>query len=105
MPADDAERTQKFYKEIFKGDRQKWSNPENPEKDYWYIETKDDNGNARIRGWRMECQSPYRKVINYIIVSSVDEYISKIEKAGGKIIISKTDIPNRNLCNIFWKWK
>jgi predicted enzyme related to lactoylglutathione lyase len=49
----------------------------------------------------MECQSPYRKVINYIIVSSVDEYISKIEKAGGKIIISKTDIPNRNLCNIF----
>ena len=35
MPADDVDRAQKFYKDVFGWDMQKWSNPENPEKDYW----------------------------------------------------------------------
>ena len=37
MPADDVDRVQKFYKDVFGWDMQKWSNPENPEKDYWLL--------------------------------------------------------------------
>ena len=34
-------------------------------------------------------------------VSSVDEYASKLERAGGKVIIPKTEIPNMGFYAIF----
>jgi uncharacterized protein len=90
MPADDVDRAQKFYKDVFGWEMQRWSNPENPGKDYWYFETKDDKGNTGIGGGMMKRQSPEHTVTNYITVSSIDKYASKLEQAGGKVIIPKT---------------
>ena len=80
---------------------QKWSNPENPGKDYWYFGTKDDKGNTGIGGGMMKRQSPEHTVTNYITVSSVDKYASKLEIAGGKVIIPKTEIPNMGFYAVF----
>ncbi len=66
IPADDVKRTQKFYKAVVGWDMQKWRDPENPEKDYWYFETKDDKGNTSIDGGMMKCQAPEHTVTNYI---------------------------------------
>lgn len=40
----------------------------------------------------MKRQSPYHTVTNYIYVISIDEYTSKIEQSGGKVIIPKTKL-------------
>jgi predicted enzyme related to lactoylglutathione lyase len=101
IPADDVDRAQKFYKNIFGWDMQKKSNPENPEKDYWHFETKDDDGNKGIGGGMMKRQSPHHTVTNYVTVSSIDEYSTKLENAGGKVIIPKTEIPDMGFYLIF----
>jgi len=43
IPADDINRAQKFYKDIFGWNMRKTSNPENPEKDYWHFDTEDED--------------------------------------------------------------
>jgi predicted enzyme related to lactoylglutathione lyase len=101
MPADDVDRAQKFYKDVFGWEMHKWSNPENPEKDYWYFETKDDKGNTGIGGGMMKRQSPEHTITNYITVSAIDEYTSKLEQAGGKAIIPKTKIPDMGFYAVF----
>ena len=101
IPADDVDRSQRFYKEVFGWEMQKWNNPENPEKDYWYFETKDDKGNTGIGGGMMKRQSPEHTVTNYITVSAIDEYTSKLEQAGGKVIIPKTKIPDMGFYAVF----
>lgn len=101
IPADDIERAQKFYKEVFGWGMQKWSNPENPVKDYWYFNTEDESGDKGLSGGMMKRQAPEHTVTNYITVSSIDEYKSKIEQAGGKIMIPKTEIPDMGFYVIF----
>ncbi len=91
IPADDVNRAQEFYKKVFGWDMQKWSNPGH---DYWMFETKDDKGNSGLGGGMMKRQSTQHTVTNYITVSSIDEYSSKIEQSGGKVIIPKKEIPN-----------
>ena len=34
-----------------------------------------------------------QKIVNYIGVSSVDEYLSKVEKLGGKVLMPKSAVP------------
>ena len=41
----------------------------------------------------MKRQSPQHTVTNYITVSSIEENASRLEQAGGRVIISKTVIP------------
>jgi uncharacterized protein len=91
IPADDVNRAQEFYKKVFGWDMQKWSNSEH---DYWMFETKDDKGNSGLGGGMMKRQSLQHTVTNYITVSSIDEYSSKIEQLGGKVIIPKKEITN-----------
>ena len=76
------------------GTCKKWNNPENPEEDYWTFETKDDDGNTGLSGGMMRRQSSQHTVTNYITISSIDEYSSKIEQSGGKVIIPKTKLPD-----------
>lgn len=80
---------------------QKTSNPENPEKEYWHFETQDDDWNQGLSGGMMKRQSPQQPVTNYITVSSIEQYESKIEQNGGKIIIQKTEVPDRGYFTIF----
>ncbi len=101
IPSDDVERAQKFYDNVFGWSMQKWSNPENPQKDYWMFETTDENGNKGLSGGLMKRQAPEHTMTNYITVPSIDEYIPKIEQAGGKIMIPKTEIPDMGFFAIF----
>jgi predicted enzyme related to lactoylglutathione lyase len=101
IPADDAERAQKFFKDVFGWSMQKWINPEKPDHDYWFFETQDDNGNKGLSGGMMKRQAPEHKMTNYITVLSIDDYVSKIQQAGGKIMIPKTKIPNMGYFAVF----
>ena len=36
---------------------------------------------------------PQQQITNFIDVKSVDEYSSKVEKLGGKVVVPKTAVP------------
>ena len=58
------------------------------------VTTTDDKGNkAFVGGGMMKRQDPQQQITNFIDVKSVDEYSSKIEKLGGKVVISKMAVP------------
>jgi uncharacterized protein len=101
IPADDVERASKFYTGVFEWKMQKFANPEDPSKDYWFFDTKDENGNKGIGGGLMKRQAPEHSVTNYITVPSIDDYASKIEGAGGKVIMPKTEIPEMGFILVF----
>jgi uncharacterized protein len=101
IPADDVQRAQKFYKDVFDWSMRKWSHPDNPDQDFWYFDTVDEKGNKGIEGGMMKRQFPSHTVTNYITVSSVDAYTLSIEKAGGKIIIPKTEIKEMGYIVVF----
>lgn len=101
IPADDVERASKFYTEVFEWKMQKLANPEDPSKDYWFFDTKDENGNKGIGGGLMKRQASEHSVTNYVTVTSVDDYASKIEEAGGKVIMPKTEIPEMGFILVF----
>jgi uncharacterized protein len=101
IPADDVERASKFYTVVFEWNMQKLANPEDPSKDYWFFDTKDENGNKGIGGGLMKRQAPEHSVTNYITVPSIDNYASKIEEAGGKVIMPRTEIPEMGFILVF----
>jgi uncharacterized protein len=62
-------------------------------KEYWMITTTDDKGNKALGGGMMKRKMPQQPNINYIDVKSVDEYSSKVETIGGKVVVSKSAVP------------
>jgi hypothetical protein len=46
-----------------------------------------------LGGGMMKRQMPQQPKINYIDVKSVDEYSSKVEKIGGKVVVPKKAVP------------
>ena len=104
VPADDIERAKKFYNELFGWKIEKWSGTEDNSSqltsvatgqtiEYWMMTTTDDNGNKALSGGMMKRQMPGHQVTNYIGVESIDEYSSKVEKLGGKVVASKHAVP------------
>ncbi len=85
---DDPKRAIKFYEKTFGWEFTKWEGPMN----YWLIKTGEDSEQG-INGGLMKRQEPEASVQNAIDVSSVDEYINKIEAYGGKIYAPKMPIP------------
>jgi predicted enzyme related to lactoylglutathione lyase len=62
--------------------------------EYWIISTVDDKGNKALGGGMMKRQSPQQQgTTNYFDVKSVQEYSSKVEKLGGKVINPKMPVP------------
>ena len=53
----------------------------------------DDKENNALSGGIMKRQMPEHRVTNYIGVKSVDEYSSKVEKLGGKVVAPKHAVP------------
>ena len=104
IPADDVERSRKFYSDLFGWKIEKWpgtdggdgSSSSSSNMDYWMISTTDDKGGkASVGGGIMKRQDPQeQQITNFIDVSSVDEYSSKIEKLGGKVVVSKMAVPS-----------
>ncbi len=88
ISVDDPERAIKFYTDAFGWEIKKWEGPMN----YWLIMTgpKDQPG---IDGGLMKREHPGASTTNTIDVPSVDEFISKITEAGGKIVAPKQSIP------------
>jgi len=88
ISVDDPERAIKFYTDAFGWEIKKWEGP----MDYWLIMTgpKDQPG---IDGGLMKREHPGASTTNTIDVPSVDEFISKITEAGGKIVAPKQSIP------------
>jgi hypothetical protein len=93
IPSDDIERTKKFYTDLFGWKIEKWSGTEDRHQEgYWLVTTTDAEGNKAVTGGIM-IRHDLQGITNYFDVKSVQEYSSKVEKFGGKIITPKTPAP------------
>lgn len=77
MPADDIERSKKFYTDLFGWKIEKLSVADDSRltsaataqpMEYWIITTTDDKGNKALGGGIMKRQMPEHRVTNYIEV-------------------------------------
>ena len=91
--AEQPERAVEFYSRVFGWEFQKWQGPQ----DYWLIST----GPAEqpgINGGLLRRPGPLdgTAILAYVCtvdVSDVDEYIRKVESAGGSIAMPKMAVP------------
>jgi uncharacterized protein len=91
IPSDNIERSKKFYHELFGWKIDKWSGSDST-MEYWMITTTDDKGNEALRGGMMKRQNPQQGITNFIGVDSIDDYSSKVQQLGGKILVPKTPV-------------
>ncbi len=88
LPVDDPERAKKFYEELFE-----WKIELQPGMPYYFIETTDLNGEEGVGGGMGKRGSPEQQITNFIGVDSMDEYLAKVERLGGKVIQPKMTVP------------
>ncbi len=87
IPADNVERAKSFYGALFG-----WKIEKMPgSMDYWHIDT--GGSDDTLDGGLMKRQSPQQGITNYISVPSVDEFMAKVKKLGGKVCMPKTAVP------------
>ena len=94
IPSDDIERLKKFYAQLFGwkiGKSPESNTPEGMEN--WTVTTTDHNGKEAVGGGMSKRQMPQQQITNFIDVKSVDEYLSKVERLGGKVVVPKTVVP------------
>ncbi|MFI5382997.1 MAG: VOC family protein [Methanosarcina thermophila] len=89
IPADDLERAKSFYSKLFGW---KFEKPIET-MEYYLIDTEDLEGKRGPGGGLGKRGSAEQKITNFIGVPSVDEYLAKIEKLGGKALMAKTAVP------------
>jgi uncharacterized protein len=92
IPADDVERSRKFYSDLFGWKMEKWPGMESG-MEYWIINTTDNEGSKAVGGGMMKRQNPQQGITNFIDVTSVDEYSAKIQSLGGKVVAPKQAVP------------
>lgn len=104
IPADDVERARNFYSTLFGWKIEKIEVRKDGETmDYWMISTTsssegkgggshEEKKSASIDGGLMKRQDPQQPNLNYIGVSSIDEYSKKVKELGGKVVMPKTEI-------------
>jgi predicted enzyme related to lactoylglutathione lyase len=104
IPADDVERSRKFYNDLFGWKIEKWPGTQDDDSqltsaatgqpiEYWMVTTTDDKWNKALGGGMMKRQMPEQQITNYIDVKSVDEYSSKVKNLGGKVVAPKKAVP------------
>jgi predicted enzyme related to lactoylglutathione lyase len=91
IPADDVERAQKFYGELFGWKIEKFTGP--MPMDYWMIATGAKAGEMALGGGMMKRQAPQQQITIYVDVPSVDEYVDKVIKLGGQVTFPKMAVP------------
>ncbi len=84
ISADKPKRAVKFYQKVFGWDITPWKGPI----EYWLVKTGDKN-EPGIDGAIMKRTVPGMMVLNTVSVSSLDDYIKKVEDAGGEILTPK----------------
>ena len=99
IPADDLDRAQKFYGNVFG-----WNINKFPGMDYYFIMTVETDEKTMkpkepgaINGGMMKRTSPGESPVIVIDVQSLDDYIKKVEGAGGKIVLPKMQISDLGL--------
>ena len=94
IPSDNVEKSRKFYSELFGWNIEKWTGTEYAGgMEYWTVTTTDDKGNKAIGGGLMKRQNPQQQgITNYIDVRSVDEYATKVERLGGRVVAPKMPV-------------
>ena len=94
IPSDDIERSKKFYNQLFGWQIDKSSEANTPKgMENWSVTTTDHNGKEALGGGMSKRQMPQQQITNFIDVKSVDEYSSKVERLGGKVISPKMAVP------------
>ena len=88
IAAADPERLTKFYEAVFEWKIEKWDGPV----DYWLATTGEDDVPG-INGAIQHRAEPHQAVINTIDVPSIDDFIDRIENAGGAMVMPKREIP------------
>ncbi len=91
IPADDIGRAQKFYRELFGWQIEKF--PGSGPEEYWVFSTGGGMGEAGVGGGMMKRQMPQQQITVYFDVPSMDEYLAKVRKLGGQVVVPKTAIP------------
>jgi predicted enzyme related to lactoylglutathione lyase len=88
IPVDSIDRAKHFYESLFN-----WKIEKVPgEMPYFMIETTDLDGVVSIGGGMSERESPEQRITNFIGVSSIEEYVDKVETLGGEILQPITPI-------------
>jgi uncharacterized protein len=95
IPADNVEKIKSFYEQVFGW---KIIQAEGPI-EYWIIQTvpTDENGMTQrpgVNGGMYKKLEPQNKPINYFAVESINDFLAKIVKLGGKVIQPKEEVPN-----------
>ena len=86
--ADDPGRAVKFYETVFEWKTTRWSGPQG----YWLMTTGPES-ELGINGAIMNRNDPKSTIYAIVDVPSVDEYVQKVEAAGGKIVLPKMAVP------------
>ena len=94
--AEDPERAVNFYSKIFGWQINKWDGP----MEFWEIKTGEPN-ELGIDGGLSKRDRIGRWTTPFINVSSVEQYIAKIEAGGGRIIQPKAAIPGIGYTMLF----
>ena len=101
IPADDVERANAFYSQIFGWEIKKFDMPEtgstagDPYYSIHATETDENNmikNPGAINGGLMRRRNPAQVFMNYISVDSIEEKLSLIKEKGGDICMPKTEI-------------
>jgi len=87
IPCDEPERTMKFFQDAFG-----WTFQQFGPEPYWVAMT-GDTKLPGINGAVMKKKHPEQPLVNSIMVASLDDTVSKVEKCGGKIVVPKMSIP------------
>jgi predicted enzyme related to lactoylglutathione lyase len=100
IPANDSEKLKKFYSGVFGWKIEKGSEEMSGSMEYWLLGTVPVDKQMRplrpgINGgmYKKTKETREMKPVMYISVESADDYIEKIKKLGGKIIVPKQEVP------------
>ena len=88
LSAENQERAKNFYEKLFG-----WKFQLIPQMEYYLVETKDLAGGQGVGGGLSKRQSPDQNITNYIGVDSVDRYLAKVEKLGGRVVMPRQTVP------------
>ncbi|NLF89562.1 VOC family protein [Candidatus Bathyarchaeota archaeon] len=94
IPAKDVEKVRAFYEKVFGWTITQADSPI----EYWIIQTvpMDQNGKllrGGVNGGIYRRMDPENKTINYYSVESINDFLDKIVKLGGKVTQPKQEVP------------
>ncbi len=93
IPAEDVEALKKFYSNVFG-----WKTVDIPQMGYVMLHTvpTDEKGMLQepgLNGGMYKKTERTQVPVNYVQVESVDEYVDKVMKNGGKLLMPKQHVP------------